>query len=174
MATCDTCGTTILFGGVKNGDTRFCNATCAQRGALLASSLQVAESEVEREARAIHQGKCPKCQGPGPVDMHVSHYVYSFLVMTRWSSKPDLCCRSCGREKQLAGAVTTLFTGWWGFPWGLIMTPIQIGKNVSGVLGMAGPDPSTPSPALYKAVRLTMAARQNPTSAASGQTFKPA
>ena len=32
MATCASCGTTILFGGKKIGDKRFCDDKCAARG----------------------------------------------------------------------------------------------------------------------------------------------
>jgi hypothetical protein len=49
-----------------------------------------------------------------------------------------------------------LFLGWWGFPWGLIMTPIQIGRNLYGMA--SPPDPSRPSAQFEKVLRMTMAA----------------
>jgi hypothetical protein len=76
MPACDYCGTTILFGGVKHGDLRFCNNNCANKSVLVKSAVTVSDDEVERQARAMHQGLCPKCSGPGPVDLHVSHRVY--------------------------------------------------------------------------------------------------
>lgn len=173
MATCDTCGTTILFGGVRQGDLRFCNAACAQKGALIHAAGRISDTEVETQSRAIHQGNCPKCGGPGPVDVHKSHTVYSFLVMTRWATSPALCCQSCGRNKQLGAAAASLLLGWWGFPWGLIMTPIQLTKNVKGLLG-GGPDPSTPSADLRRLVRATIAARQNAGIAAAAEQAKKA
>jgi hypothetical protein len=176
MATCETCGTTILFGGVKRDGLRYCNATCASRSAVASAAGRIPEAEVEKQARAIHQGNCPKCQGPGPVDVHAAHNVYSFLVMTRWSSKPEMSCRGCARKRQLGAAALSMLTGWWGFPWGLIITPIQVGKNVGAILGMSGPDPSTPSPSLRKAVLLTMAAQQDAAiraAAQSGQKSRP-
>ncbi|OGV45902.1 MAG: hypothetical protein A2X46_06920 [Lentisphaerae bacterium GWF2_57_35] len=49
-----------------------------------------------------------------------------------------------------------LFFGWWGFPWGLIMTPIQLGRNVFGLF--TSPDPTRPSAALTSIVRANLAA----------------
>jgi hypothetical protein len=47
--------------------------------------------------------------------------------------------------------------GWWGFPWGLIMTPVQLGRNLIGALG--GSEAAAPSPELEKMVRTMLAAR---------------
>lgn len=160
MAACETCGATILFGGVDQDGMRYCNAACAQKGALIQSAGRVSDAEVETQARAIHQGNCPRCGGPGPVDVHRSHTVYSFLVMTRWVTSPTLCCRSCGRKKQLGAAGASFLLGWWGFPWGLIMTPVQLARNAKGLLG-GGPDPSTPSADLRKLVRVGIVSRHD-------------
>jgi hypothetical protein len=40
--------------------------------------------------------------------------------------------------------------GWWGFPWGLILTPVQITRNIAGMC--KGPDSSKPSDNLRKLV----------------------
>ena len=98
----------------------------------------------------LHQGNCPQCQGPGPVDIHTSHKVYSALAFTRWSSHPVMACRSCGRKQQLKHAIFSFALGWWGFPFGLVITPVQVIRNIGGMIGLGGPDPSTPSPALAR------------------------
>jgi hypothetical protein len=169
MPNCDACGNTILFGGMKQDGMTYCNNACAQKGAMIHGGVKVPVDFVEQQAALIHQGNCPKCGGSGPVDVHKSHTVYSFLVMTRWASSPALCCRSCGRKKQLGAAATSLLLGWWGFPWGFIMTPVQIVRNITGVLGLSGPKPSTPSPDLHKIVQLTMINRQNAAAAQPAQ-----
>jgi hypothetical protein len=46
--------------------------------------------------------------------------------------------------------------GWWGFPWGLLLTPIQIGRNLYGIANP--PDPSKPSAQFEKIVRMNIAA----------------
>ena len=133
MAKCDYCGSTIIFGGKRDANGRFCNQKCQGRGGLLAFSRQI------------------------PVDVHVNHKVWSAIALTQCSSTPQISCRSCGVKSQLGGTAFSLFLGWWGFPWGLLLTPIQIGRNL---IAMASPpEPSKPSPQLEKAVRMTIASR---------------
>jgi hypothetical protein len=163
MPVCDACGTTIMFGGVKKDGLRFCNGVCAGRGEWLLAARQIPDAEVDRRAREVHQGSCPKCGGPGPVDVYTSHTVWSALVLTRWASRPEVCCWSCGRGKQLTAALSSAVLGWWGFPWGLILTPVQVGRNLAGLLN--SPDSGAPSPALSKMVRLSVARGQDQTAA---------
>ena len=157
MASCDFCGTHILFGGVKQDDLRFCNAKCAVQGDWIRKAGSIPEHEVEKRTRALHQSPCPRCAGPGPVDLHTSHRVYSALAFTKWSSHPEISCRSCGRKKQLKNGAFSLALGWWGFPFGLLLTPVQVARNLGGAVGLSGPRDDEPSPALRRIVRLTMA-----------------
>ena len=96
MARCDYCGSTILLGGARSGDLRFCNAKCQQNGQMLVASRQIPQDVVEKHLWEIHQGACPVCQGRGPIDVHTSHKVWSALLLTSWSSQPQVSCRSCG------------------------------------------------------------------------------
>lgn len=155
MASCAYCSTTILFGGMKQGDFRFCNAKCAKLGALVSVANQLPRQEVERYMFKVHVGSCPKCKGAGPVDVHTSYLVWSMLVFTSWSSRPAVCCQSCGTKSKIVGAGFSLLVGWWGIPWGLILTPIQIGRNIVGFF--RAPDPSKPSLALERILRLHLA-----------------
>jgi hypothetical protein len=157
MAKCDYCSSTIIFGGKRDANGRFCNKKCQGRGALLAISRQLPDSDVQDRVWKVHQGLCPKCSGAGPVDVHVSHTVWSALILTSWSSAPQLSCRSCGIKSQAVGAAFSLALGWWGFPWGLVVTPIQIGRNFFSM--SRPPEPSKPSPQLEKIVRMTIAAQ---------------
>jgi hypothetical protein len=95
---------------------------------------QLPPEAVHEFIQQIHTGACPKCQGPGPVDVHTSHSIYSIVVFTSWKSDPQICCRSCGVRSQLAATGTSLVLGWWGFPWGLLMTPWQISRNLLGLM----------------------------------------
>jgi hypothetical protein len=165
MAACAYCGTTIVFGGSRSGNLRYCNATCAQRGSLLALSRQIPEPVVQEKVFAVHQGHCPKCGGSGPVDVHTSYRVYSFLIMTRWVNTPQVSCRRCGLKQQMTAAAISLLLGWWGFPWGLIMTPVQIVRNLSGAF--SGPDPLRPSATLDRLVRVNIASQSARPAAAS-------
>lgn len=155
MAQCAYCGSTILFGGATVGSRRFCNARCAERGNLLAVADQIPQNLVQQQLWSVHQGRCPRCAGPGPIDVHTSHRVVSMVVVTTWKSQPRVSCARCGRKSQAADAAISLVAGWWGFPWGLIFTPIQIGRNVAGMV--KGPDQAKPSPQLEKMVRMSLA-----------------
>jgi hypothetical protein len=166
MATCDSCGSTILFGGKRDANGRFCNEKCQARGGLLARAKQVPDETVREQLWKTHQGMCPKCSGPGPVDVYTSHKVWSALLLTRWTSTPQISCRGCGRKSQWAGVGFSLILGWWGFPWGLIMTPIQIGRNLAGIGHSA--DASTPSPQLEKTIRMTIASQGAARAASAG------
>jgi len=157
MATCDYCGTTIVFGGVKDNDLRFCNKECYQKGHVLVLSRSIPNDVVENQVRQIHRGSCPKCKGSGPVDVHTSHRIYSALVYTSWSSIPTVSCRSCGIKSQIGNTIFSLVLGWWGFPWGFIMTPVQVGKNIIGIV--KGPDESKPSNKLVNLVRVSLASQ---------------
>jgi hypothetical protein len=157
MAACDYCGATILWGGTRDGDFVFCNETCHSNGVFVTLIDQIPPEISQTRLRQVHQGQCPECGGPGPVDVHTSHNVTSAFVMTWWNSKPKVCCRSCGVKNQLIGLVWSGALGWWGFPWGLIMTPIQLLRNLTGLV--QPPDRSTPTPQLRKMVNLELASR---------------
>ncbi len=156
MTKCNYCGTRILFGGKHDGDLRFCNNECHQKGRLLAVANQIPTHIVQQHINEMRMGNCPKCHGRGPNDVHISYKVWSAFLLTSWSSKPQICCRSCGMKSQLSGALFSLLFGWWGFPWGIIMTPIQIIRNIIGILHE--PDPVRPSAQLENLLRINLAA----------------
>ena len=67
MATCDYCSPTILFGGVGDGDFRFCNEKCHTQEYTLMLSHEIPQDVVEQKVVEVHQDLCPKCQGNGPI-----------------------------------------------------------------------------------------------------------
>lgn len=157
MTRCGYCNSTILFGGEREGEHRFCNDRCLAGGRLLSASDRVSASDVERRVTEIHQGLCPRCSGSGPVDVHVSHRIWSALFLTSWNSTPTVSCRGCGRKAQAGGLLYSATLGWWGFPWGLIMTPVQIVRNVTALLRAS--ESMRPSADLERIVRLELAAQ---------------
>lgn len=156
MAKCAYCGTTILFGGKKVEDLTFCSTKCLTKGQVALVARTVPDDLVVSQARTVHAGPCPVCnQKRGPVDVHTSHKVASFILMTSWSSNPRVSCRSCGVKAQFGGLLYSLFLGWWGFPWGILMTPVQVTKNIFGMLRS---DTSVnPSEQLEQIVRMNIA-----------------
>ena len=156
MATCAGCGSSILFGGKTIGEQRFCNDKCLARRQLAGALSQIPETLVREQAAAIHSGPCPKCKGKGPVDVHLSHSIWSFVILTQYKSTPHICCRSCATKSQAIDAVSSLVVGWWGIPWGILMTPVQIGKNIVGMTS-GSTNPAAPSPELIQQTRLMLA-----------------
>ena len=165
MASCAYCNATILFGGKRQGTFRFCNVKCAQRGALTELGSRLPAADVQRFVQQVHSGVCPKCQGAGPVDVHTSHRVWSAVYLTSWVSRPVVSCRPCGTKRRIGDLAFSMVLGWWGLPWGVLITPIQISRNVAGFFRRT--DPAVPSAALEKILRLhlasKLAATQKPT-----------
>src|SRR3989442_771976 len=88
------------------------------------------------------------------VDVHKTHTVWSAVYLTSWKSTPNIVCRSCGTKAQLLALLSSTLLGWWGFPWGVFVTPVQIGRNIAGLLRK--PDPYSPSEELLRLARLQL------------------
>jgi hypothetical protein len=58
-------------------------------------------------------------------------------------------------KTQLGDAVISLVAGWWGFPWGLVLTPVQVVRNIISLA--SPPDRLVPSQLLRQRVRLMLA-----------------
>jgi hypothetical protein len=155
MATCATCGTMILFGGVTNEGLKFCGSPCAEKGELTLAARRVPDGEAVMLASKIHAGPCPKCQKAGPVDLRRSYQVISFIFATNWKTNSILGCRTCGVKAQVTDLFGSLLGGWWGFPWGLVMTPVQIVRNVAVLI--KPPSPNRPSEALLSYAKVLIA-----------------
>ena len=155
MASCAYCGRTILFGGKRLNELRFCNGTCLANGAHLAFVDQVPTQQVTELASTLHRGPCRRCQGPGPIDVHKVYSVWSALYVTRWKTQTLLVCRSCGTKAQVRALLFSGFLGWWGIPWGLFITPMQIVRNISAL--RRSTDPFVPSDELRRAAQVHLA-----------------
>ncbi len=156
MARCAACGTSILFGGRRAGDLVFCNDDCHRQAYFLSLASDYDDDLVEEHIRAVFEGPCPRCDGTGPVDVHFSHRVWSAVLVSAASSPAQITCRRCAVKAHLTGILFSFTLGWWGFPWGLIMTPIQIGRNVVGLIPRRAP--TEPSQLLPTFVRMQLGA----------------
>lgn len=61
-------------------------------------------------------------------------YCMSFLVITLKRSS-DVTFIRAGQSAFMVGlpyTLLSLFIGWWGFPWGLVYTPMVVIQNLSG------------------------------------------
>jgi len=156
MGACDHCGKTILFGGVKQDGLRFCNQQCRKAGELVLQSRRIPQEIVAQALAKVVDANCPVCNGPGPVDVFTSHRVFSAVVVTSWRSLPRVSCRSCATKAQLVSTLYSFFLGWWGIPWGFLLTPVQIVRNLAGLTQEASRE--HPSKKLEDLVRARLAA----------------
>ena len=155
MGRCGFCGTFVIFGGVKDMGEQFCGEECHHKARGHVAASGIPEEIIEQAIVQAHQGPCPRCQGPGPIDVHTSYRIMSFGVFSTWRSTPEASCRRCGVKRQLGNTALSFVMGWWGFPWGLFMTPIQISRNIGGMV--RGPDASRPSEQMRQMVTLGLA-----------------
>ena len=142
MAKCSSCGTIIVFGGERLGEHRFCSKNCLEAGAQSIAAAQIPNDLVWKQAEMIHAGDCPKCHGGGPVDVHHAHWVWSALVLTSHQSTAEVCCARCGRMSNIKAMVFCTLFGWWGFPWGIGITPFQLFKNLRSLMQRPTDEPS--------------------------------
>ena len=152
MEKCSYCGSSILMGGVRNGGQRFCNNKCANNAYVLSASQTVPRDVLEQKVEEAWRGNCPKCGSPGPVDVHKFHQIWSALVLTRWTTSSQVSCKSCATKRQAGALAMSMVLGWWGVPWGLILTPVQVTRNIIEMSG--GPSSAAPSPALRKLMQV--------------------
>jgi hypothetical protein len=156
MARCDYCDSFVLFGSGKSEGLSFCSEECQDSRSILSISEQIPSGEVEQYIWDVHQGSCPLCGGSGPVDVYKAYRIWSAILMSSWSTQPQISCSACGLKHQLGTAVFSLVAGWWGIPWGVIMTPVQV---LRGIVAIANrPDPSVPSKQLKTMMRIELAA----------------
>ncbi len=87
-------------------------------------------AEIERYSDLLRDLPCPIC-GTTHFRLNgtLSHTVKSFLLLTTYASKPLIACPDCLDKKNSSAILSTAVLGWWGFPWGLLKTPVYIYKN---------------------------------------------
>jgi hypothetical protein len=155
MATCDCCGKYYTFGGLKAGRYAFCNGTCQSRGSVLVALDQVSQRHVADYIETAHRSDCPSCGRPGPVDLRRSHWVWSAFIVTRWGTDQRIECARCGRLHQAKAMALLLLVGWWGVPFGLVLTPVQLVRNVIALMQSS----KRPSADFERLMRLELARR---------------
>src|ERR1700761_9331077 len=126
MAVCDYCNKKFGLFGVNDNGYSFCSAKCRdQARQLLAPLDHLTPQEIQSHIDHARAGPCRACGGPGPIDLHHSYRVYSVVVLTSWSTQNHFVCRACARKAQLKSLGFSALLGWWGFPFGFVLTPVQ-------------------------------------------------
>ena len=123
-------------------------------------AADIGDDVVLAHANAIRQGDCPRCrQRRSPVELRTEHWVWSAIFITRYGRRTSLACRPCARAGNLKALLTSTLFGWWGFPFGLLITPYKIVINVVELLRKDRPEPSDALRNLVRS-RLAAASRQ--------------
>lgn len=161
MAKCCYCQTTILFSSLTVGELQFCSARCVSLGRQLVEAQQLPSAVVAAALDRVHHERCPRCQGPGPVEVFTSYTVLSVVLLTWWASDPKVTCRACATKRQLGAIAVSLLLGWWSLP-GLIRTPIQVARNVRGLSQRIVLDSPSPEYEEHVSLQWLAAARPRP------------
>jgi hypothetical protein len=128
MGNCGYCKTFVIAGGVRDHGRVYCNKDCHYYGCVKENAKLVPDELIESEVRAVFDGKCPRCEGDGPIDLFHSHYVWSAFLFSVHSSPQALSCRTCARHRQFRAAFYCAALGWWSLS-GLILTPAYVVFN---------------------------------------------
>jgi hypothetical protein len=155
---CPTCGLSVLFGGVKDGDKKYCSKKCYEGDEINRVAKQIPLNEALEQTNRIRHGKCPLCQGNGPIDIHKSYSVYSIIFYTSYKTKEHIVCKDCAKKIQFKDLLSSSLLGWWGLPFGLIITPIQVTKNILALF--SNPGQRKPTELLIQRSRQMLAAKQ--------------
>ncbi|WP_442510063.1 DUF4190 domain-containing protein [Novipirellula sp. SH528] len=156
MPFCGACNSFIIGGGKSEDGKRYCNDKCLEHGRTINYVGDIPDEIVAQRAWQMRDATCPRCGGPGPVDYVGSRQVISVIILTRTSDTTVFGCKRCGNRTTIQSTAISMLTGWWGFPWGLIMTPIVV---VSNIVSLLQPSPLGPSATLLEAAKLDMAAQ---------------
>lgn len=153
---CSGCGTRILAGGVKSQGGTWCSEQCLQKSVCRTVDNAVPADVMQSAVMATFNGNCPRCGGPGPIDVYSATKLTGMLLMFTIAHPQHVGCASCGRMHRLKAAGHNLLAGWWGprcFIANLFVLPWQL---ISAALIR---QPTEPSPALVHLVKLDIASR---------------
>ena len=87
--------------------------------------------EIEAYAMLLRNLPCPVCNDTSSgLNGTLSHTVKSFILFTTSRAEPTVGCPDCLDKQNDNAILSTALLGWWGFPWGLIKTPVYIYRNI--------------------------------------------
>lgn len=119
--------------GIYWKDYTFCSGNCRREGEVLSALDDLPAGTLDAHIRQVCHGACPSCGKTTNLNLYPSHYVFSALIITQWRSKSLIACRQCGLKSQLLATLSSTLLGWWGVPWGLFVTPMQIFRNIAAI-----------------------------------------
>ena len=142
---CRICRKTVILRRKYKGYS-YCSDDCKSIGLCMD---KVPKEIIQEEINDVHNMECPKCGGPGPVDIQRHYKVHSLLIMSWFKEESELCCKACGTKNKLGALAYSTCLGWWSVP-GLFITPAFIVMNIAGLCSL--PRQGKPSKALKNRV----------------------
>jgi hypothetical protein len=127
---------------MKAGSYLFCSGICHDNGRVLEVLDNVPPSDVMEYVANARRAPCATCGNAGPIDVWSSFRARSVVFYTSWSTVKKLECRSCARKRQWGDLSYSLVAGWWGVPWGIFVTPVQVIRNIIALLQGNRTEPS--------------------------------
>lgn len=96
-----------------------------------AQNREYSLAEITELSQKIRNLPCPLC-GSKTLKLNgtVMHTVKSFILFSSFRKEPIIACPDCLDKKNQESITSTVLLGWWGFPWGIIKTPIYIYYNI--------------------------------------------
>lgn len=155
---CDFCRSQARRSPIFDAGQRFCSQRCLRNARLLEKAVAFSQTEIYSHAHNIKHSACPICsQHNTKVEVRHAYRIWSAGVVSNWSEHTRVCCLACGRRANLKSIGFCLMRGWWGLPWGLLITPMQILANCLEMFKSRTTD--MPSEELLQAARLDLAKR---------------
>ena len=96
-----------------------------------AQNREYSLAEITELSQKLRSLPCPMCGNKtSKLNGTVMHTVKSFILFSSFRKEPIIACPDCLDKKNQESITSTALLGWWGFPWGILKTPIYIYNNI--------------------------------------------
>lgn len=155
---CDFCSNQARRSPVFDSGQRFCSQRCLRNARLLEKAVEFSNAEVLSHAKNIKNSACPMCsQHKSKVEVRYHYRIWSAGIISDWQEYRQVSCLACGRRANLKSLAYCMALGWWGLPWGPLITPAQVLANLVAMFKTH--QHGEPSAELLIAARLDLAKR---------------
>lgn len=97
---------------------------------VMVQNSKLSMQDILKYAYILRTIPCPYCRNPNKkINATVTHTVQSFLIVTTSKKAIKIGCPDCLEKQNNDAILSSAILGWWGFPWGIIKTPIYIWRN---------------------------------------------
>ncbi len=131
--------------------------SAAEQGQINRVTAAIPPEMLQQYISEVHRGNCPKCGAGAGQRPYLAHGLVDARDDVYEDASAGELSAPCGVKAKLSAAVSSGVFGWWAFPWGFFVTPLQIMRNVKGIFAKV--DSSWPSQQLAHLVKLDLAKR---------------